>query len=340
MALKMRRTSPGRRRSAGFSLVELMVASTLGLIVALAVVATMLTAGRQFSVTASVVSAQSSAQVALSLLEAAGRTAGAGFFNNGQPVCASWHAWNGTTLVSNGDRLMPARIVAGGGAGASDTVVFTGGGGNKPLTGAPVLENAANGVSIKVSDGGNWADGDLAVLGVPGLGQPCTLFQVTGAPAVTSACHGNATSCRLLVRNPNQGLNPNPTTFTGAPVFGFTTAGSAVGPAVVSRVGTAASGMRQDAFAIQCNALVRYNAFTTAALPACTETPMSFGAGVDALATDVVLMHAQYGVTASAASDVVTSWEEAARPQRPTSPASRRSAWWWWCEPARRTRAR
>ena len=36
----------------------------------------------------------------------------------------------------------------------------------------------------------------------------------------------------------------------------------------------------------------------------------AFGAGVDAIATDVVLLQAQYGVSDTAASDIVTAWVE------------------------------
>jgi type IV pilus assembly protein PilW len=79
---------------------------------------------------------------------------------------------------------------------------------------------------------------------------------------------------------------------------------------VVSRVGSTATGFRQDAFALQCNSLVRFNAFTTPTPGACTASPLAFAAGVDAIATDVVLMQAQYGVSASGASDVVVNWVE------------------------------
>jgi type IV pilus assembly protein PilW len=62
---------------------------------------------------------------------------------------------------------------------------------------------------------------------------------------------------------------------------------------------------------VQCGALVRYNAFLTPTLPACTSNPLAFGAGVDAIAADVVLLHAQYGVSSLAASDVVAQWVDA-----------------------------
>lgn len=309
--LSMQRTS--RRTSRGFSLVELMVASAIGLVVALAVTSAVVSAGRQYAIVGGNVAAQSSAQIGLSLIDAAGRNAGAGFYSNGQPICPTWNAYNGTAVVANDARFMPVRIVDGGGNGVSDTLVFTGGTGARALAAAPVMTDTL-GANVKVSNSSDFAAGDLAVLGAPGSGKPCTLFQVSVAPSVVSICDGNAPWCQLLVRNPNQGLNPNPTAYTNNPTFGFDTSALATGPAVVSRVGTTATGFRQDAFAVQCNALVRFNAFNQATLPACTASPLAFGAGVDALATDVVLMHAQYGVSNAAGSDVVAEWVDAKGP--------------------------
>ena len=303
-----------RARSRGFTLVEMMVASVLGLIVALAVTTAVVTSGRQFSIISSTASAQNGAQIGLSLIDAAARNAGAGFFAANQTICPTWNAWNGSAVVADGSRFMPARIADGGAAGASDTIVFTGGTGAGALSAAPVMTDTPSAASIKVSDTGGIQRNDYAVIGAPGSGQPCTLFQVTDDPALTSVCGGNAPQCRLLVRTPSTGLNPNPTAFATQPTFGFDTGGAAIGPAVVSRVGSVAAGFRQDAFSVQCGALVRWNAFSAAALPGCTAAPLSFGAGVEAIATDVVLMHAQYGVSNSAASDVVAEWIDATGP--------------------------
>lgn len=300
------------RRQRGFSLVELMIASAIGLIVALAVTSAVVSSGRQFSIISANATAQNSVQVGLSVMEAAARNAGSGFFANAQTICPTWNAYNGTTMVSNGARFMPARIVDGGGNGVSDTIVFTGGSGTGPLLATPVMVNTL-GANIQVTNAGGFVQGDYAVIGAPGSGQPCTLFELTEAPSVVAACGGNATWCQLLVRTPNDGLNPGPVAFTTRPTYGFSPGGpgGAVGPAVVSRVGSVAAGFRQDAFAVQCGALVRYNAFTTLALPGCTASPLAFGAGVDAIATDIVLMHAQYGISNAAASDVVVQWVNA-----------------------------
>jgi type IV pilus assembly protein PilW len=300
-----------RRAAMGFSLIELMVASTVGLLVTLAVTGSVLTMGRQFSVLGSNVSAQGSAQIGLALIDSTGRTAGAGFYSDGRMLCPTWNAWNGTAIVSNGAVFMPARIVSGGSNTASDTLVFTAGSGTGPLSSAPVM-TAGNGASIKVSTAANLATGDFGVIGIPGGAVPCTLFEVSQAPNILTTlggCDGKATRCAHLINNPS-GLNPNPNTFTNEPTYGFTSAGGAVGPAVINRVGTVATGFRQNAFGVQCNSLVRFNAFVNATVPACTSTPLAFGAGVDAIATGIVQMHAQYGVSNSGDSDVVTAWVE------------------------------
>lgn len=309
---------------AGFSLVEFMVAAAVGMLLALSVTAVIVSSGRQFAVVSGNVATQSSAQIALSLLDLAGRSAGAGFYSAGLPICPTWNAYNGTTLVANNAPLMPVRIVDGGSATASDRIIFTGASGAHALGAAPVLADAVSAASINVSNSSGFAKDDFAVIGAPGSGQPCTLFQVTQAPTVVSSCGGNAVNCQLLVRAPVTGLNPppgGPGSFTTTPTFGFQTAGPAYGPSVVSWVGSVSSGFRQDAFAVQCDSLVRYNAFTTTALPGCTRNPLSFGAGVDAIAADIVLMHAQYGITGGGGSDVVTQWVDASGPTWGGTPA-------------------
>jgi type IV pilus assembly protein PilW len=297
-------------RQRGFSLVELMVANLIGLIVALALLGSVLTIGRQLAIVGSSVAAQGNAQVALAALDTAASAAGAGLYNNGKLICRRWNAWNGTATVGNNVSLMPARILDGGNATTSDTIVFTGVSGNGAMATVPVVA-PTTGANIKIGRGGNFAVGDVAVIGVPGSDTvPCTLFTVTTAPAASpSGCDGNASVCDIVIRAPNQGLNPNGAVFASEPTYGFTSSGSTYGPAVVAKLGSA-TGFRQEAFTVKCNALVRYNGFTTST-PSCNSDPLSFGTGVDALATDVVQMHAQYGVSASAGSDVVAQWVDA-----------------------------
>lgn len=302
------RRPPPRPRAAGFTLVELMVAMTIGLVLALAISLSMLAMGRQFRIVGANTAAQVNSQLALSLIDEAGRAAGAGLFNNGQPVCQSFNAWHSGSVKSDGALLMPARIVDGGGAGLSDQIVFTSSNAVGPLSGMPVLDAmASSDAAIVVSDAGFVSASDVAIVGVPGATTvPCTLFQVTAAPTVGAACGGNAVQCKTLDRTAGGNFNAPAGTFATEPRYGFATAGAVSGPAVVMRLGTE---FRQDGFQVMCNTLVSYNAFNDA--PTCTASPLDFAGGANALVSDVVLMHAQYGVSASAASDVVTNWVDA-----------------------------
>lgn len=312
-SMVLARRSPRGFGERGFTLVELMVAIAIGLIVTLVVTGTVLTMGRQFRITGAAASAQGSAQIALALMDDAGRSAGAGLYSNGQPVCSLLNAWRDGVTRSNGAVFMPVRITDGGSAGASDTVVFTAATAAGPLSGLPVIENMANATaSIKVSNAGTLENGDLALVGKPSDATvPCTLFQVSATPAVgvgAAACGPNVASCKTLTRvSGGTGFNAPGGTFATSPVYGYDAATAGVaGPAVVTRLGGA---FRQDAFQVMCDSLVQYNAFTDA--PACTTGPLAFTGGAQAVAMDVVLMHAQYGISVGGASDVVTSWVDA-----------------------------
>jgi type IV pilus assembly protein PilW len=304
-----------RRRTLGYTLVELMVSITLGLIVTLAVIATLVTMGRQFSVLTANVSAQGSAQIAMTLLDSVGRSAGTGFYSNGALLCRNWNAWNGTAVVSNGAAFMPARIVDGTNATTSDRLVFTSASAGGALSVLPLM-TAQTATNFTVSAAGGLALNDLAIVGVPGSDQPCTLFQVTAAPAPAAACGGNATACTDVTRADNLTYNPPvAATYTTNPVFGYSGGAAGTSPAVVSRVATGVGGFRQEAFAVNCNALVNYDFFTNPALiPACTASPLAFP-GQNAIATDVVQMHAQYGISdaavAGVTNDIVTAWVNA-----------------------------
>ena len=299
-----------RGRAGGFTLVELMVALTIGLVLALAISLSMLSMGRQFRVVGATSAAQVNAQLALSLIDGAGRAAGAGFFNNGQPVCPTFNAWYSGTMVSNGAALLPARIINGASTTASDRLVFSSSNAVGPLSGMPVVAPMGAGADpITVTDGGNIAVNDLAVVGVPGSATvPCTLFQTTAVTVDTTgaSCAGNASRCKALSHTPGGNYNPPTGTFSNEPRYGFTTSGGAIGPAAVMGLG---AGFRQEAFAVICETLVQYNAFTDT--PACTTAPLTFTGGANALVTDVVLMQAQYGISSAAGSDIVTNWVDA-----------------------------
>ena len=293
----------------GFTLVELMVALTIGLVLALAISLSMLSMGRQFRVVGATSAAQVNSQLALSLIDSAGRTAGAGFFNNGQPVCPIFNAWNAGTLVSNGVALLPARIIDGGSATASDRLVFSASNAIGPLSGMPVVAPMGAGSDpITVIESGRISVNDLGIVGVPGQpAVPCTLIQVTAITTDTTGatCGGNATSCKALSHAPGGNYNPPTGTFSNSPRYGFATLAPVVGPAVVMGLGT---GFRQEAFAVMCETLVQYDAFSDT--PTCTTGPLNFTGGANALVSDIVLLQAQYGIT-NDANDSVEAWVDA-----------------------------
>lgn len=303
-----RRCVPGPSGPArGFTLVELMVAMTIGLVLALVISLSMLSMGQQFRVVGANSAAQVNAQLGLSLIDQAGRAAGAGLFNNGKPLCQSFNASYGGVVKSNGAVLMPVRIVSGGGAGVSDRIVFSSSAAVGPLSGMPVLDAmATSDAAIVVGNTGMLDVGDIAVVGVPGTATPCTLFQVSAAPVVGAACGGNAAQCKTVAHVAGGNFNPPTGTFLAEPRYGFAAAGPVNGPAVVMRLGTE---FRQSGFAVMCNTLVSYNAFTDN--PTCTATPLAYAGGANALTADVVLMRAQYGISAGAASTIVTDWVDA-----------------------------
>lgn len=295
------------RLARGASLIELMIAMTIGLIVSLIVVATVMGLGRNLRTVGANAAAQVSAQVGLGLIDEAGRAAGAGLYSNGNLICPTINAWFSGMVRLNGATLTPARITDGGANTASDTLVFTGSTAVGTLSSMPIVVDMANpGDAIVANASGQVGANDVALIGAPGRGTPCTLFQVTAAPVASAACGGNATVCQQLPRgaDPNLGFNPPDVAlvFASPQRYGFTNGGGVTGPATVSRLGA----FRQTGFRVMCESLVSYNAFTD--LPGCGTNPLSFNGGANAIASDIVLMHAQYGISDVAASDVVTAW--------------------------------
>jgi type IV pilus assembly protein PilW len=326
---------PSRRRSVmrsvssnrGMSLVELMVAMAIGLVLSLTVLVSTLTIGRQLQGTGAVAAADVNAQVALSLIDEAARSAGAGLYNRQFPICPRWNAFRNGAVVANGAALMPARIVDGG--ANPDRIEFTGLTEPNAGTATPLVTTSTSAdAGFTVGDANRLAVGDIALVGVPpataaGLATvpPCTLFVVTGVTPNVLACDGNATQCTEIQRAANVAWNPAvpSVSFTTAARYAFNTAGGGVGPAVVQRVGNT---FRQEGFTVlpACNTLVNYDAFD--GLPTCT-SPTNFSAGANALAGDVVTLQAQYGLAApntykvasvapaAPQSNVVTQWVDA-----------------------------
>ncbi len=301
-----------RWRQRGISLVELMVGLVIGMLVVLAVTGSVAVLNQQRKTTISGGDAQESARTALGVIDRAARLAGAGLFNNGQLLCSSINIYYDGTTLANGAPLLPIKITDGG-AGGSDKITVTyadAKGGSGVVNLVDDMPNTS--ANFVVNHQGSLQVGDLAVVGVPGSNRPCTLFQITAFPPGGGTCGGVTTSCIDVQHNPGSTgkynpANPN-TAFADAPRYGYVNAPpTVIGPAIIARLGK----LVQDTYAVMCNSLVSYDATMVGVnAPSCTASPAAF-ANVIPQVGDVVQIQAQYGISASANSDVVTSWVDA-----------------------------
>ncbi len=292
-----------KRLLRGASLIELMVGLTVGMIVILAVTATVALVNNQRRTTVAGGDAKESAQTALGMIDRSARLAGAGLFYNGQLICTNINIhYNGTTIANAGP-LMPARIVDGGNTG-SDTLTLTYAsalGGSSQSVLVADMPAATPSAVYAVNNSGRLQVNDLALIGVPGNSAiPCTLFQVSQITTPSAgSCNGITTSCVDLAHT---GGTTNYTGFTNNPRYGYQS--TVAGPAIVSRMGS----FVQDTFEVMCNTLVTYNYTQTGR--SCTASPLAF-TNVTPLVGEVVQVKAQYGVSALPNSDVVTTWTDA-----------------------------
>lgn len=296
------------RFQAGLSLIDLMVGLAVGLIVTLVVISALGTMAVQRRTAVSSDSAKESGQAALSIIEREAKFAGAGLFYNGGLICTSINIYRGEVLA-DGAALAPVLIADGGDSG-SDEITFTYASAQGGSTIAHLVNDMpTNSANMIVNNAANLAVGDLTLVGVPGSTRPCTLFQITGFSGTLTGngnCNGITTNCIRVLHNSGQSdFNPpNYTnTFADAPRYGHATAGTVIGPAVMTRIGT----LSHRVYRVLCNSLVMHDALDG---PTCTSSPLTF-TDASPLASNIVQLKAQYGVTDSASSDIVTQWVDA-----------------------------
>lgn len=295
------------------TLVELMVGIMIGLIISLAIVAAGSTFNLQRRITVAGNDARENGLATLTLIERAAREAGVGLFHNNQMLCTSINVYFNGATVADGTALAPLRITDGGGTGSdSISVIYA-----NPVGGssdANLVTDMPNASSVfTVNHQGALQVHDLAIVGVPGSGRPCTLFEVTGFNPGGGGCGGVTTSCIDILHNQGQStFNANPanpnSVFTDAPTYGYVNnPPTVIGPAVISRMGT----FVEETYQVMCNSLVSVNNLTSAASPpSCTASPLAF-TNATPLAGDIVQIQAQYGISATAGSDIVASWVDA-----------------------------
>ena len=141
---------------------------TIGLFIVLGVGLFTITASRQFKTTDANSAADVNTQVALSLIDDAGRSAGAGLYNNGLPVCRTLNAWRdgvpGRMAPCSCRRASPTAAPMVRRTRSSSRRAAQG-----ALSSMPVLAPMALATgSIVVSGGGSINSGDYALIGVPG----------------------------------------------------------------------------------------------------------------------------------------------------------------------------
>lgn len=297
-----------RRSQTGFTLVELMVGGVVGLIVLLAVTASVVTIDRQRKATASGVDAQESAQLALSEIDRVGRMAGAGLMSGGDLICKSINFYFNGKVVSDGavsGVFLPV-VLTSGGAKGSDSIRFAYS--NKPgsLSAVRIVKSMPEPSSVfTVNQAGLLRKDDVAIIGAVGSDAPCTVFQVSKEPEGQGGgnCGKVVESCENILHNSGDYNPSNPEkVFSNAPRYGYENDPPVVGPSIIMNTGIPVV----QEFSVLCSTLVLSNRLGP--VPSCTSNPLSF-TNADALAGDIVQMKAQYGVSNDPKSNVVTTWE-------------------------------
>lgn len=292
---------PARQR--GVSLIEVMIGIVVGLIIALAITASVGFIGKQFRITGAGASAAESSLLGLASIERDVRMAGAALFSGSlAALCPGVNMYDtaktpatthdGTSLSD----VYPAVRITDGGAGSDiiDVMVM-------PPPALPaqsvavVKELPASASVLKVSNPGvQFAAGDILLVAHPppnAAGNPCTRIQVTN---ITGNCT-DANGCNVNFGAGGSDLNPS------NPNHAFSSVQSYAPGAVLLRLPT----FSYVRYSARCNSLLRHDAAIT---PSCTGAPSYRDS---ALSSDIVMLKAQYGI-ATADSDVIAQWKTAA----------------------------
>jgi type IV pilus assembly protein PilW len=319
---------PSRDRAAGFTLVEILVGLTLGLIAIIVMLQVFSVFDSQKRSTTSGSDAQTTGLISLYSLEREIRMAGYGLvYNNpindttyeGQLACNWVRYQDATTATAKVDRVMPVLIEDGAGNNGSDriTIMFA----TTPFAPAPSILSAAVDQSTDlvvrnapVNDlGANvvFAANDIILVGTPqtittaSVDNTCTLLRVTGVtPTGTDTTLARALASAAALP-PVGSVSNADLTKADSTNYSYDAASSA--PTIVLKLGSTAAGQTpfvRHHYAISAgNELQVRNLATNAAA-------VSIG-------DNVVDMQAQYGLVAATCADnaascnVVNSWVDA-----------------------------
>lgn len=301
-----------------------MIGLVVGLIITLAITSSVATIGKQFRITGAGHTAAEGAQVAVALMDRDLRSAGAALFNGSfANLCPGFNMYDkGVVTADNGNLYSlhyPVRIESGGPSGPDVVEIMVGvpefySGEILPI----VKEMPSSSDIMKISDPNPASEdqlhvGDtvLVVQAPPNETKaPCTRFKVTKISGQTQSdqCTNFKTGCNVHfgstagdVINDFNPVNPN-TTYTKPVSY---SAGSLI---FKMPPGWVNPEFEYVQYAVGCGALLRYDPKKVDPLKLRTECPASYKNY--AMAADVVMLKAQYGISTDG-SDQIAVWEEA-----------------------------
>lgn len=286
-----------RMRNGGFSLVELMIAILLAAITAIVVLNVLTSYQSRSNTTSGRNDAQIGAAVGMYALEKDIRMAGAGLNTPQGLLCAQGAniAWDDTATY-NGASLLPVRIIDGGAGPDSVEIIRS----DSEFGAAPtrLVANMAGPTSqLSVDGSAGLQNGDLVMVGATDGTKVCTLMQLTAAPTANG-------SGWLLTHGAGVGdYNPaDPgTTFTGAVTYSVRDNVVNMGTYGIRSYGIVCKDGGVPAATNNCD-LATWNPLAV--------TAPTIGT-VASISPQIVDLQAQYGISASASSEVVTSWVDA-----------------------------
>lgn len=296
VSMTMQTSSCCQGKSAGFSLIEIMVGLVIALLATLVISQTHAVFEGQKRTTTAGVDAQENGLFALHTMETDLRMAGRGLIINGQLAMTKLNTYKNGALDKNAP-MFPVMITDGGnGANNSDTiaVVYS----NSPCAGTSMklvkdMPTPSNVVTVNVASCTNA--NDMIILTTPGSGQPGALMQATGT-------HVQANGTNVLtnsggsIYNPPGGQNPDL----------FPPGGFKVSPqAYVINMGE----MVQSQYRVLCNTLAYTDLLTQTGAASCTNQNTLTNAAP--VANNIVNIQAQYGVATSSGSQSVDCWVSA-----------------------------
>jgi type IV pilus assembly protein PilW len=286
-----------RTRHLGFSLVELMIAILLAAVTAIVVLNVLTSYQSRSNTVTGRNDAEISAAMGLFSIEKEIRMSGAGLATPRGPLCPSGVnlAWGGAAVSDSGP-LMPVRIIDGGTAPDSIEMVRS----DSEFGAAPtrlVAAMASSTSQIAVDGSAGLRLSDLVLVGAPDRAVPCTIMQLTANPTANG-------SGWLLTHAAGIGnYNPSdpPTTFSNAIAYQVRDVAVNLGRYGVRRYGVVCNDADVPSVSNNCDA-GWWNPLSNA-------TPAL--ANINSVASDIIDMQAQYGVSPTPTDPSVNEWVDA-----------------------------